>query len=49
MIVVWVEAIAEVHTASSSTQSQPPRTSPASWAKMNSSSPALSARNAGPA
>ncbi len=49
MIVVWVEAIAEVATASSRIQSQPPRTSPASWAKTNSSSPAFSARNAVPA
>jgi len=29
MIVVWVEAIADVATANSSTQSQPPSTSPA--------------------
>lgn len=44
MIVVWVEASAEVETASSTIQSQPPPiTSCASCAKMNSSS-AFSAR-----
>ena len=49
MIVVWVEAIAEVATANSTTQSQPPSTSVESSAKMNSSSSLLSARNAVPA
>ena len=49
MIVVWVEASAEVDTDSSSTQSQPPRTCSPSSAKIDSSSPALSARNVVPA
>ena len=49
MIVVCVEAIAEVATEKSTTQSQPPITSVASSAKMNSSSALLSARNAVPA
>src|SRR5918998_1942787 len=38
MIVVWVEAIAEVATASSTTQSQPPRTCSDSRANTTSSS-----------
>ena len=42
MIVVCVEAIADVATAKSTTQSQPPITCEAISAKTNSSSPALS-------
>ncbi len=42
MIVVWVEAIAEVATANSTTQLQPPITWVAISAKTNSSSSALS-------
>ncbi len=49
MIVVWVEASADVQTARSTTQSQPPITSCARTAKMASSSPAFSARKAVPA
>src|SRR3712207_4539557 len=49
MIVVWVEAIAEVATASSTTQSQPPSTCADSSAKTASSSPAFSASQAVPA
>ena len=49
MIVVWVEASAEVVTASSTIQSQPPMTSVASTAKMASSSSAFSARKLVPA
>ncbi len=49
MIVVWVEASAEVQTARSTTQSQPPMTSWASTAKMASSSAAFSARKTVPA
>jgi hypothetical protein len=44
MIVVCVDASADVETASSTTQSQPPIASSASSAKMNSSSAAFSAR-----
>lgn len=44
MIVVCVDASADVETASRTTQSQPPITSPASSAKMYSSSSALSVR-----
>lgn len=49
MIVVCVEASAEVQTARSTTQSQPPMTSWASTAKMASSSAAFSARKVVPA
>jgi hypothetical protein len=49
MMVVWVEATADVTTDRSSTQSQPPRTSSPMSAKIASSSPALSARNPVPA
>ena len=49
MIVVWVEAIAEVDTESSTTQPHPPITRSASSAKTNSSSPALSLSHAVPA
>ena len=44
MIVVWVEAIAEVDTASSTTHDQPPITWSASVAKIASSSSAFSVR-----
>ena len=49
MIVVWVEAIADVVTASSTIQSQPPMMSVASSPKMNSSSSAFSVRKSVPA
>ena len=45
MIVVWVEAIADVATENSTSQDQPPITSSARKAKTNSSSSALSGRN----
>ena len=48
-IVVWVDAIAAVATASRTTQSQPPITSVDSSAKIASSSSALSARWSVPA
>ena len=48
MIVVCVDAIADVATANSTIQSQPPRTSVDSNAKMNSSSSRLSARKVVP-
>ena len=44
MMVVWVDAIAEVDTASSTTHDQPPITSSASPAKIASSSSAFSTR-----
>jgi hypothetical protein len=49
MIVVCGEATAEVATEASTTQLQPPMTSPESVAKTNSSSPALSVSQAVPA
>ena len=49
MIVVWVEAIAEVETASSTTHDQPPITSSASTPKIASSSSAFSVRKSTPA
>ena len=48
-IVVWVEAIAAVATASRTTQSQPPMTSVDSSAKIASSSSAFSDRYSVPA
>ncbi len=49
MIVVWVEAMAEVATASSTTQSHPPRASDDSSANTASSSWALAASQSVPA
>ena len=49
MMVVWVEAIAEVETASSTTHDQPPITWSARMPKMASSSSALSVRKSTPA
>ena len=49
MIVVWVDAMADVATDSSSTQSQPPRTSVARSEKRNSSESALSVSHCVPA
>ena len=49
MIVVWVEAIAEVATESITTHAHGPMVSLASTWKIASSSSAFSARNASPA
>ena len=49
MIVVWVDAMAEVATDTSTTHPQPPSTSSARSAKRNSSSPALLVRYSVPA
>ncbi len=49
MIVVWVDARAEVATDSSSTQSQPPSTSWPSTAKICSAWSSFSVRNSVPA
>ena len=49
MIVVWVDARAEVATASSRTQFQPPSTSVPSTAKIWSGSSSYSVRKSGPA
>src|SRR5829696_2546170 len=49
MIVVWVDATAEVATASSTTQSQPPSACDDSRAKTASSSSAFSASQSVPA
>lgn len=48
MIVVCVDAMAEVVTENRTTQSQPPKTSVAIRPKMNSSSSALAVRKSGP-
>ena len=49
MIVVCVDAMAEVATAKNTTQSQPPITCEEISAKTNSSSPALSVSHCVPA
>ena len=49
MMVVWVEAIAEVDTASRTTHDQPPITWSARMPKIASSSSAFSARKSTPA
>ena len=49
MIVVCVEAMAEVETASNTTHDQPPITSSARTPKIASSSAAFSARKSTPA